>query len=306
MHLPNPHRAGARLAAAIVVASLFAACSAAATPSPTPPPDPAALLTGSLAATSKLAGPLDITLTLDGKLAQSGSATMDVSGSTLAVSMDQAGNQGELTLDLKGVDATADVKADVRVVGGTAYLQASPLGAMWYSLPLSAAEGLVPSAVPAPSAAPSFDPSAMLSPLLQDPRVKITSGGIQQLDGRDQDVVTVTVAGSSVASWLAKAESMAGTSGVPLPSLAPTMPDIPVTFWIDRQSSQLSKVSTTITDSGSTLTLAVTIKPHNGSLSIQAPPADQTQDASQLLQMLMGSGAGGANPFGNLFASPAP
>jgi hypothetical protein len=306
MHLPNPHRAGARLAAAIVVASLFAACSAAATPSPTPPPDPSALLTRSLAATSTLAGPLDITLTLDGKLAQSGGTTVDVSGSTLVVSMDQAGKQGELTLDLKGVQATSDVKADVRVVGGTAYLQASPIGATWYSLPLSAAEGLVPSSVPVPSAVPSFDPSAMLSPLLEDPGVKISSGGIQQLDGRDQDVVTVTVAGSSVASWLAKAESMAGTSAVPLPSLAPTMPDIPLTFWIDRQSGQLSKASMTIADSGSSLTLAVTIKAHGGSLSIQAPPADQTQDASQLLQMLMGSGSGGMNPFGNLFSSPAP
>jgi hypothetical protein len=98
---------------------------------------------------------------------------------------------------------------------------------------------------------------------------------------------------------------MAGTSAVPLPSLAPTMPDIPVTFWIDQQSNQLSKVSTTISDSGSTLTLALTVKAHSGSLAIQAPPAGQTQDASQLLQMLMGSG-GGANPFGNLFASPAP
>ena len=109
----------------------------------------------------------------------------------------------------------------------------------------------------------------------------------------------MTLAGSSVAAWLTQAESMAGTSGVPLPSVAPTMPDVPVTFWIDRQSSQLSKVSTTITDSGSTLTVALTIKAHSGTLSIQAPPADQTQDASQLLQMVMGAGG---NPFG----SPAP
>jgi hypothetical protein len=308
MHLPNPHRAGARLAVAMVVASLFAACSAGATPSPTPPPDPSALLTGSLAATSKLSGPLDITLTLDGKLAQSDATPMDISGSTLVVSMDQAGKQGELTVDLKGVQAATDIKADVRVVGGTAYVQASPLGATWYSLPLSAAEGLVPSEVPVPSAVPSFDPSAVLSTLLEDPGVKISSGGIQQLDGRDQDVVTVTVAGSSLAAWLTQAESMAGTTGVPLPSLAPGMPDLPVTFWIDRQSSQLSKVSTTITDGGSTLTVALTIKAHSGSLAVQAPPADQTQDASQLLQTLMGSGAGagGGNPFGNLFASPTP
>jgi hypothetical protein len=306
MHLPNPHRAGARLAAAIVVASIFTACSAAAAPSSTPPPDPSALLTGSLAATSKLSGPLDITLTLDGKLAQSGGTTTDVSGSSLVATIDRAGNQGELTVDLKGVQATTDVKADVRVVGGTAYVQASPLGATWYSLPLSAAEALMPSAVPVPSAVPSFDPSAMLAPFLKDPGVKITTAGVQQLDGRDQDVVTMTLAGSSVAAWLTQAESMAGTSGVPLPSVAPTMPDIPVTFWIDRQSNQLSKVSTTITDSGSTLTVALTIKAHGGSVSIQAPPADQTQDASQLLQMLMGSGSGGANPFGNLFSSPAP
>ena len=306
MHLPNPHRAGAQLAAAIVVASIFTACSAAAAPSPTPPPDPSALLTGSLAATSKLSGPLDITLTLDGKLAQSGSATMDVSGSSLVATIDQAGKQGELTVDLKGVQATTDVKADLRVVGGTAYVQASLIGDMWYALPLSAAEALMPSAVPAPSAVPSFDPSAMLAPFLKDPGVKITTAGVQQLDGRDQDVVTMTLAGSSVAAWLTQAESMAGTSGVPLPSVAPTMPDVPVTFWIDRQSSQLSKVSTTITDNGSTLTVALTIKAHGGSVSIQAPPADQTQDASQLLQMLMGSGSGGANPFGNLFSSPAP
>ncbi len=306
MHLPNPHRAGAQLAAAIVVASIFTACSAAAAPSPTPPPDPSALLTGSLAATFKLSGPLDITLTLDGKLAQSGSATMDVSGSSLVATIDQAGKQGELTVDLKGVQATTDVKADLRVVGGTAYVQASLIGDMWYALPLSAAEALMPSAVPAPSAVPSFDPSAMLAPFLKDPGVKITTAGVQQLDGRDQDVVTMTLAGSSVAAWLTEAESMAGTSGVPLPSVAPSMPDIPVTFWIDRQSNQLSKVSTTITDGGSTLTMALTIKAHSGSVSIQAPPADQTQDASQLLQMLMGSGSGGANPFGNLFSSPAP
>jgi len=306
MHLPNPHRAGARLAVAIVVASIFTACSAAAAPSPTPPPDPSALLTGSLAATFKLSGPLDITLTLDGKLAQSGSATMDVSGSSLVATIDQAGKQGELTVDLKGVQATTDVKADLRVVGGTAYVQASLLGDTWYALPLSAAEALMPSAVPVPSAVPSFDPSAMLAPFLKDPGVKITTAGVQQLDGRDQDVVTMTLAGSSVAAWLTQAESMAGTSGVPLPSVAPTMPDIPVTFWIDRQSSQLSKVSTTITDNGSTLTVALTIKAHGGSVTIQAPPADQTQDASQLLQMLMGSGSGGANPFGNLFSSPAP
>jgi hypothetical protein len=63
-------------------------------------------------------------------------------------------------------------------------------------------------------------------------------------------------------------------------------------------------VSTTITDSGNTLTVALTIKAHSGSVSIQVPPADQTQDAAQLLKMLMGSG--GANPFGNLFPSPAP
>jgi hypothetical protein len=304
MHLPNPRRAGSRLVAGIFVASLVSACGAAATPSPTPPPDPSALLASSLGAMSKLSGPLDITLTVDGKLAQAGSATMDVSGSSLVATIDQAGKQGEVTLDLKGLQATSDIKADVRVVSGTAYLQASPFGATWYSLPLSAAESLVPSAVPAPSAVPSFDPSAMLAPLLKDPGVKITAAGIQQLDGRDQDVVTMTLAGSSIAAWLAQAESMAGTSGVPLPSIAPSMPDIPVTFWIDRQSSQLSKVSTTITDSGSTLTVALTIKAHSGSVSIQVPPADQTQDASQLLKMLMGSG--GANPFGNLFPSPAP
>src|ERR1035437_7975462 len=80
MHLPNPYRAGARLAAAVVIASLLTACGSGATPSPTPsptpPPDPSALLTGSLATTLKLSGPLDITLTLDGKLVQAGSATM--------------------------------------------------------------------------------------------------------------------------------------------------------------------------------------------------------------------------------------
>jgi hypothetical protein len=310
MHLPSLHRAGNRVASAIIAASLLAACTGSATPSPTPTPtppaDPAALLGGSLAATSKLSGPLDITVTLDGKLAQTGGTTMDISGSTLVLSMDAAVKQGELTLDLKGVQGATDVKADVRVVGGVAYLQASPLGATWYSLPLSAAEGLVPSGLPSPSAVPSFDPSAMLAPLMADPGVKIVSGGTQQLDGRDQDVVTMTVAGSSVAKWLASAESMAGTGAVPLPSLPPTMPDIPVTFWIDRESGQLSKVSTAIADAGSSLTLAVTIRAHSGSLSIQAPPADQTQDASQLLQMLMSSGSGGANPFGNLFASPAP
>lgn len=306
MHLPNPHRAGARLATAMVVASLLAACSAGATPSPTPPADPSALLTRSLAATSRLSGPLDVTLTLDGKLAQSDGTTMDISGSTLVVSVDQAGKQGELIMNLKGVPAATDINADVRVMGGTAYLQASPLGATWYSLPLAAAEGLVPSTPPVASAQPSVDPAAMLAPLLKDPGVKITSGASQQLDGRDQEVVTVTVSGSSLATWLTQAETLAGTTGVPLPSVAPGMPDLPVTFWIDSQSNQLSKVSTTLTDSGSSLTLALTIKAHAGSLSIQAPPAGQTQDASQLLQLLMGSGSGGANPFGNLFASPAP
>ena len=310
MHLQSRYRAAARLLAVMAVAALVAACSAGATPSPTPsptpPPDPSALLTGSLLATSKLTGPLDVTLTLDGTLAQSDGTTMNISGSNLTVSMDQASQQGELTLDLKGVQGATDVTADVRVVGGTAYLSASPLGATWYSLPLSTAEGLVPSTLPVPSAEPSQDPAAMLAPLLQDPGVTITSGGTQQLDGRDQQVLTVTIAGSSVLSWLTKAESMAGTSAVPLPSLAPTMPDIPVTFWIDQQSTQLSKVSTTISASGSTLPLALTVKAHSGSLAIQAPPAGQTQDASQLLQMMMGSGAGGTNPFGNLFASPAP
>jgi hypothetical protein len=150
-----------------------------------------------------------------------------------------------------------------------------------------------------PSAIPSFDPSTMLAPFFRDPGVKITSGGVQQLEGRDQDVVMVTVAGSSVSAWLTQAESMAGTSSVPLPSLPPTMPDIPVTFWLDHASGQLSKVSTTIADGASTLTVALTIKTHGGSVSIQAPPADQTQDASQLLQMVMGAG-------GNPFASPAP
>ena len=88
---------------------------------------------------------------------------MDVSGSSLVATIDQAGKQGELTVDLKGVQATTDVKADLRVVGGTAYVQASLIGDTWYALPLSAAEALMPSAVPAPSAVPSFDPSAMLA-----------------------------------------------------------------------------------------------------------------------------------------------
>jgi hypothetical protein len=299
MHLPNPRRSGSLLAAAVLVASSLTACNAAATPSPTPPPDPSALLTQSLAATSKLSGPIDLTLTLDGKLAQSGGATIDVSGSNLTATIDAAGKQGEVTLDLKGVQGATDIKADLRVTGGTAYAQVSPIGATWYSLPLSAAEGLVPSAAPAPSTIPSFDPSTMLAPFFRDPGVKITSGGVQQLDGRDQDVVMVTVAGSSVSAWLTQAESMAGTSSVPLPSLPPTMPDIPVTFWLDHASGQLSKVSTTIADGASTLTVALTIKAHGGSVSIQAPPADQTQDASQLLQMLIGAG-------GNPFASPAP
>ena len=299
MRLPRPRRAGIRFAAAIIVTSVVAACNAAATPSPTPPPDPAALLTQGIAATSKLTGPLDITLSVDGKLAQSGAAAMDVSGSNLVATIDTAGNQGEVTVDLKGVQGAADIKADLRVVGGTAYVQASPIGATWYSLPLSAAQALVPSAAPVPSSIPSFDPSTMLAPFLKDPGVKITSGGVQQLDGHDQDVVTVTVAGSSVATWLAQAESMAGTSAVPMPSLPPTMPDVPVTVWFDHASGQLSKVSTTIADASNTLTVALTIKAHSGTVSIQAPPADQTQDASQLLQMVMGAG-------GNPFASPAP
>jgi hypothetical protein len=305
IHLPIPRRARGPIAA-LAAAILLAACSAAATPSPTPPPDPAALLTGSLAATSKLSGPLDVTLTIDGQLAQAGGPSMDVSGSKLVLSMDPAGKQGELTLDLKGVQPSTDITADVRVVAGSAYLQASPIGATWYSLPLATAEGLVPSTVPVPSAVPSLDPAAMLAPYLQGSGVKITSGGTQQLDGRDQDVVMVTVSGTTIASWLANLGSMAGSSVVPLPSLPPTMPDIPLTFWIDHQSNQLSKVSTTIADSGSSLTLALTITAHAGALTVQAPPADQTQDAGKLLQMLMGSGAGGANPFGNLFASPAP
>ena len=299
MRLPRPNRAGTRIAAAIIVAGVLAACNAAAAPSPTPPPDPSALLTQGIAATSKLTGPLDITLSLDGKLAQSGAAAMDVSGSNLVATIDTAGNQGEVTVDLKGVQAATDITADLRVVGGKAYVQASPLGATWYSLPLSAAEALVPSSAPVPSAIPLFDPSTMLAPFLKDPGVKITSGGVQQLDGRDQDVVTVTVAGSSVATWLAQAESMAGTSAVPLPSLPPTLPDVPVTLWFDHASGQLSKVSTTIADASSTLTVALTIKAHSGTLSIQAPPAGQTQDASQLLQMVMGAG-------GNPFASPSP
>lgn len=301
MHLPTIHSAGTRLATAIVAVSVVAACNSAATPSPTPPPDPSALLTQGLAATSKLSGPIDLVLTLDGKLAQAGGATIDVSGSNLTAIIDAAGKQGEVTLDLKGVQGAADIKADLRVTGGTAYAQVSPIGTTWYSLPLSAAGSFVPSAAPVPSAIPSFDPSAMLAPLLKDPGVKITSGGVQQLDGRDQDVVTVTVAGASVATWLAQAESMAGTGvgAVPLPSLPPTMPDIPVTFWLDHASGQLSKVSTTIADASSSLTVALTLKAHAGSVAIQAPPADQTQDASQLLQVLMGAG-------GNPFASPAP
>ncbi len=299
MRLPRPNRAGTRIAATIIVAGVLAACNAAAAPSPTPPPDPSALLTQGIAATSKLTGPLDITLSLDGKLAQSGAAAMDVSGSNLVATIDTAGNQGEVTVVLKGVQAATDITADLRVVGGKAYVQASPLGATWYSLPLSAAEALVPSSAPVPSAIPSFDPSTMLAPFLKDPGVKITSGGVQQLDGRDQDVVTVTVAGSSVATWLAQAESMAGTSAVPLPSLPPTLPDVPVTFWFDHASGQLSKVSTTIAGASSTLTVALTIKAHSGTLSIQAPPAGQTQDASQLLQTIMGAG-------GNPFASPSP
>lgn len=299
MHLPRPDRARTRIAAAIIVASVVAACNAAVTPSPTPPPDPSALLTQGITATSKLTGPLDITLSVDGKFAQSYAAPTDVSGSNLVATIDTAGNQGEVTLDLKGLQAGTDIKADLRVVGGKAYVQASPLGATWYTLPLSAAEALVPSSAPVPSTIPSFDPSTMLAPFLKDPGVKITSGGVQQLDGRDQDVVTVTVAGSSVAAWLAQAESMTGASGVPLPSLPPTLPDVPVTFWFDHASGQLSKVSTTVADATSTLTLALTIKSHSGTVSIQAPPADQTQDASQLLQMVMGAG-------GNPFASPAP
>ena len=299
MRMPRPHRAGTRIAAAIIVAGVLAACNAAATPSPTPPPDPSALLTQGIAATSKLTGPLDITLSVDGKLAQSGAAAMDVSGSNLVATIDTAGNQGEVTVDLKGVQAATDIKADLRVVGGTAYVQASPLGAMWYSLPLSAAKALVPSSAPVPSTIPSFDPSTILAPFLKDPGVKITSGGVQQLDGRDQDVVTVTVAGSSVSAWLAQAESMTGTTAVPMPSLPPTLPDVPVSFWFDHASGQLSKVSTTIADASSTLTVALTIKAHSGTVSIQAPPADQTQDASQLLKMVMGAG-------GNPFASPAP
>src|SRR5512140_620010 len=299
MHLPTIHSAGTRLATAIVAVSVVAACNSAATPSPTPPPDPSALLTQGLAATSKLSGPIDLVLTLDGKLAQAGGATIDVSGSNLTAIIDAAGKQGEVTLDLKGVQGATDIKADLRVTGGTAYAQGSPIGATWYSLPLSVAEGLVPSSAPVPSAIPSFDPSTMLAPFFKDPGVKITSGGVQQLDGRDQDVVMLTVAGSSVSAFLTQAESMAGTSSVPLPSLPATMPDIPVTFWLDHASGQLSKVSTTIADASSSLTVALTLKAHAGSVAIQAPPADQTQDASQLLQVLMGAG-------GNPFASPAP
>ncbi len=304
-HLPTFRRSrgpSAVLAAAI----MLAACSAAATPSPTQPPDLSALLTGSLASTAKLSGPLDLTLTIDGQLAQSGGPSMDISGSKLVVSMDQANKQGELTLDLKGVQPSGDITADVRIVGGSAYVQASPIGATWYALPLARAEDLIPSTVPVPSAVPSLDPSAMLAPYLQNSGVKITSGGTQQLDGRDQDVVVVTVSGTTISSLLATLGSMAGSSLVPLPSLPPTMPGVPLTFWIDHQSNQLSKVSTTISDSESTLTLALTISAHAGALTVQAPPADQTQDAGKLLQMLMGSGSGGANPFGNLFASPAP
>jgi hypothetical protein len=148
----------------------------------------------------------------------------------------------------------------------------------------------------------------MLAPLLKNPGVTITSGGTQQLDGRDQDVVTVTVTGSSVTAWLAQAESMAGSAAlpVPLPSVAPGMPDIPLTIWIDQQTDQLSKLSTTITGGSSSLTLALTITAHSGSVSIQAPPANQTQDASQLLRMFMRSGGAGGNPFGNLLGSPTP
>jgi hypothetical protein len=292
-------RATARLAAAIMATSLLAACGGGATPSPTPPPDPSALLATSLAATSKLTGPIDIALTLDGTLVQSGSPAMNLSGSSIVATVDAAGKQGEVTLVLKGVQGTGDINADVRVTGGTAYLQVSQLGATWYSLPLAAAEGLVPSSAPAPAASPSSDPAAMLSQFLKDPGVKITSGGIQQLDGRDQDVLTVTVTGSTVSALVAQAAGMAGSGVVPLPSVPATMPDIPVTFWIDHQSSQLSKVSTTFADGGSSLTVALTIKAHSGSVSIQVPPADQTQDATQLLQMF---GAGGGLPFG----SPAP
>ena len=235
MYLSHARRGGGPFFAAAVMVSLVAACGASATPNPTPPPDPSALLSASLATTSKLSGPLDLTLSIDGKLAQSDGTTMDISGSSLVATIDRAGNQGELTVDLKGVQASSDVKADVRVVGGTAYVQASLLGSAWYSLPLAAAQALVPSAIPVPSALPSFDPSALLAPFLKDPGVTITSDGVQQLDGRDQDVVTATITSSTVATWMARAESMAGSSGVALPSIAPTVPDIPVTIWIDRQ-----------------------------------------------------------------------
>ena len=292
-----------RLLAPVALATLLAGCGASATPSPTPPPDPTLLLTSAVAATSTTTGPIDLGVTLDGKILESGKTT-DISGSSLSATIDTANKQAEVAVTLKGVQGTGDLTGTLRVVADIAYVQVSLLGPTWYSLPLSAASQLAPSTAPQAS----LDPGKVFGSLLTDPSVKITYVGTGQLNGRDQNEVAVLVPGKTLATWLSTAESMAGTSGVagavPLPSMG-TVPDVTVNVWIDRQSGAFSKASTTLSDSGSTVTIGVTLKSHEGTVSIQAPPADQTQSAEQLLSTLMGGGSG-TNPFGGLSGSPTP
>lgn len=300
MHQSTRHAAAGRIAATIAVAGLLAGCGAGATP--TPPPDPTALLTSSVQATSKLTGPLDLAVTFDGKIVEGGKTTT-LSGSQITASFDGAAKQADVNVTIKGIEGTGDFTAAVRVVNDTAYLKAGMLGESWYSLPLSTAEGMMPSAAPEAS----VNPAAMLDPFTKDPGVKVTYAGTEQIDGRDQHKITITVTGASAAKWLSEASSMAGSAAMPLPSMD-TVPDVTVNVWLDRQSGAFTKATSTFSDSaGSSLTIAATLKAHQGTLSVQAPPADQVQPAEQLLQMFLGlSGGGGQNPFGDLFGSPAP
>lgn len=298
MHETSRHAVARRIAAPIVVAGLLAGCGAGATP--TPPPDPTALLTSSAEATSKLSGPLDLAITFDGKIVESGKTT-ELSGSKITAAFDRDGKQADVNVTIKGVEASGDFTAALRVVNDTAYVQAAMLGPSWYSLPLSTAESLMPSAAPEAS----MDPKTVLDPLTKDSGVKITYAGTEQLDGRDQHKITVTVTGASASKFLSEASSLTG-GAAPLPSME-AVPDVTVNVWIDRQSGAFSKATTTISDTaGSSLSIAVTLKAHSGSLSVQAPPADQVQPAEQLLQMFMGLSGSGGNPFGDLFGTPAP
>ncbi len=277
------------------LAAGLAGCAAGTLPpvgptaAPVPSLAPADLLSQAAEAARTSTAPVDIVITMSGRISSSASAEpVTLDGTTVSMSFQAQPLMMLVKLHVPVAGAgTTDM--ELRVVDGVMYFSMPGALAGWYSMSLDELTGLSEAAGSGATglgAQPSIDPK-VLADLLQGDGLRIEYGAPEQLDGRAMRVVTITATKAWIERVLTTAlDASGGTTSLPMSmdELKAALPaEIPMSLWIDAETSLLRRFTISIAPGGDQrLDLTVDIRAHDGPLQVAAPPAGEVKSFTDM------------------------